>query len=41
MLSLATYKESLSFPLSVSLLEESSTSLTFGLDKEAIEAIVI
>jgi hypothetical protein len=41
MLSLATYKESSSFPLFVSLLKESSTSLIFSLDKEAIEAIVV
>jgi hypothetical protein len=38
---LATYKESLSFPSPTSLLNESSTSLILGLDKEAAEATVI
>jgi hypothetical protein len=41
MLSLATYKESLSFPLSALLLDESFTSLILGLDEEAAEAMVI
>jgi hypothetical protein len=41
MLSLATYKESLSFPSPASLLDESSTSLILSLDKEVVEAMVI
>jgi hypothetical protein len=41
MLSLATYKESLSFPSPALLLDKSSTSLILGLDKEAAEAMVI
>jgi hypothetical protein len=41
MLSLATYRESLSFPLPALLLDESSTSLILGLDEEAVAAIVI
>jgi hypothetical protein len=41
MLSSATYKESPSFPSPASLLDESSTSLILGLDKEAVAAIVI
>ena len=41
MLSLATYRESPSFLLPASLLDESSTSLILGLDEEAVAAIVI
>jgi hypothetical protein len=41
MLSLVTYKESLSFPLPASLLDESFISLILSLDKEAVEAMVI
>jgi hypothetical protein len=41
MLSSATYRESLSFLSPTSLLDESSTSLILGLDKEAVAAIVV
>jgi hypothetical protein len=41
MLSLATYRESPSFLLPASLLDESFTSLILGLDEEAVAAIVI
>jgi hypothetical protein len=41
MLSLATYKESLSFLLPVLLLEESFTFLILSLGEEAVAVIVI
>jgi hypothetical protein len=41
MLSLATYRESPSFLLPASLLDESSTSLILGLDEEAVAATVV
>jgi hypothetical protein len=41
MLSLATYKESLSFSSLALLLDESFISLILGLDKEAVKAMVI
>jgi hypothetical protein len=41
MLSLATYKESLSFLSPVLLLDESSTTLILSLDEEAVAATVV
>jgi hypothetical protein len=41
MLSLATYRENLSFSLLALLLKESSTSLILGLGKEKDKVIVI
>jgi hypothetical protein len=41
MLSLATYRESLSFLSPALLLDESSTSLILSLDEEVVAAIVV
>jgi hypothetical protein len=41
MLFLATYRESLSFPSPISLLNKSFTFLILNLDKEAIDITVI